>query len=84
MTSYPEVWFSYWIGLSNDLYFFRRNGEEMPEASVLAWLGFLLGELEGNRISEIDYDKLRAMLPFVKDEFTPLIVATRYQFQDRI
>lgn len=73
----PGVWFQYWMGLKNSLYFFRQNKSEMPERSVLAWLGFLLGELEGGGISTAEYDKFRAVLPPVSDDLTPLVATTR-------
>ena len=69
-------WFSVWMGIKNDLYFFHRNGQEMPERSVLAWLGYLRGALEGRHISRSEYDRLRAMLPEVDDDLTPLVAAT--------
>jgi hypothetical protein len=71
------VWFQYWMGLKKSLYFFRQNNSEMPERSVLAWLGFLLGELEGGGISTAEYDKLRALLPPVNDNLTSLVAATQ-------
>jgi hypothetical protein len=72
-----SVWFQYWMGIKNSLYFFGQNNSEMPERSVVAWLGFLRGELEGGGISTAEYDKLRALLPPVNDNLTPLVVATR-------
>jgi hypothetical protein len=65
------VWFQYWMGIKKSLYFFRQNRSEMPARVVLAWLGFLLGELEGGGISTTEYDKLRALLPPVRDELIP-------------
>ncbi|GAC1410201.1 MAG: hypothetical protein NVSMB64_19200 [Candidatus Velthaea sp.] len=73
----PERWFELWMGIKNTLYLFRRDGDEMPERSVLAWLGFLRGELEGNAISQAEYDKLCALLPPVNDDLTPLVGATQ-------
>ena len=73
----PELWFDFWMGIKNDLYFFHRDGKEMPERSVLAWLGFLHGELEGEAITQDEYDKLRALLPPVNDDLTPLVAATQ-------
>jgi hypothetical protein len=71
------LWFDFWMGLKKSLYFFRQNNSEMPERSVLAWLGFLLGELEGHGISQAEYDKLRALLPPVRDDLTPLVAASQ-------
>jgi hypothetical protein len=74
----PEgVWFDFWMGIKSSLYYFRCEGAEMPERSVLAWLGFLLGELEGHGISQAEYDKLRALLPPVRDDLTPLVAASQ-------
>ena len=72
-----DVWFVFWMGIKNDLYFFTRDGKAMPERSVLAWLGFLRGELEGKAISQTDYERLRALLPPVDDDLTPLVAATQ-------
>ena len=73
----PDDWsFQVWIGITNDIYFFRRDGKTTPERSVLAWLGYLRGEFEGNGLSQAEYDKLRAMLPPVDDDLTPLVAAT--------
>ncbi len=72
----PEgLWFSCWRGMKKSLYFLRQNGSEMPERSALAWLGFLLGELEGGGIATAEYDK-RAPLAPVTDDLTPLVVAS--------
>lgn len=71
------LWFDFWMGIKKSLYFFRQNHSEMPERSVLAWLGFLLGELEGGAISTAEYEKLRALLPPVRDDMTPLVAASR-------
>jgi hypothetical protein len=60
------------MGIKNDLLSFRRKGATMPERSVLAWLGYLQGELEGKGISAAEYDILRAVLPSV-DDLTPLV-----------
>jgi hypothetical protein len=49
----------------------------MPERSVLAWLGFLRGELESGGISTAEYHTLRALLPPVTDDFTPLVAASQ-------
>ena len=72
-----DLWFEFWMGIKNDLYFFHRDGKQMPERSVLAWLGFLRGELEGRALTQAEYDKLRALLPPVHDDLTPLIAATQ-------
>ena len=69
-------WFSVWMGIKNDLYFFHCYGHKMPERSVLAWLGYLRGALEGTHISQAEYDRLRAMLPSINDDLTPLVAAT--------
>ena len=71
-----EWWFQVWMGITNDLYFFHRDGKAMLECSVLAWLGYLRGEFEGDRLSQAEFDKLRAMLPPVNDDLTPLVAAT--------
>jgi hypothetical protein len=85
------VWFQYWMGIKKSLYFCRQNHSVMSErsvlgarcsvlgarCSVLAWLGFLLGELEGGGISTAEYDKLRALLPPVTDDLTPLVAASQ-------
>ena len=71
------VWFQDWMGIKKSLYFLRQNDLEMPERSVLAWLGFLLGELEGRVISTAEYDRLRALLPPVNDDLSPLALATQ-------
>jgi hypothetical protein len=71
------VWFQYWIGIKKSKYFFRANHSEMPARAAFAWFGFLLGELEGDGISRAEYDKLRALLPPVRDDLTPLVIAIR-------
>jgi hypothetical protein len=63
----PEGW---WFEVSH-------AGTEMPERAVLAWLGCLRGELEGHGISQAEYDKLRALLPPVRDDLTPLVAASQ-------
>ena len=68
-----EAWHWNWMGICNDLYHFKLLNERMPERSVYSWLGFLRGELEGETISNLEYDRLRAMLPVVEDPFTPLV-----------
>jgi hypothetical protein len=72
-----NVWFQYWMGIKKSLYFLWQNHSEMSERSALAWLGFLRGELEGGGISTAEYDKLRALLPPVNDDLTPLVAATQ-------
>ena len=70
-----DSWFTIWMGIKNDPYFFRRKGNEMPDRSVLAWLGYLRGDLEGNGLKQAEYELLRALLPPVHDELTPLLEA---------
>ncbi len=70
-----ESWHQTWMGIRNDLYHFTLRGSAMPERSTLAWLGYLRGELEGEAISNDEYERLKAMLPRVHDEFTPLLAA---------
>ena len=72
-----DWWFEVWMGIKNDLFFFQREGKEMPERSVLAWLGFLCGELEGGGLKQAEHDKLRALLPPVDDDLTPLVAAAQ-------
>jgi len=68
-----EAWHGHWIAIQNDLYHFKLLDQPMPERSVYSWLGFLRGELEAKSISDLEYDRLRAMLPTVEDVFTPLV-----------
>ncbi len=68
-----EAWHGHWIAIRNDLYHFQLRDERMPERSIYSWLGFLRGALEANSISDLEYDRLRAMLPAVEDVFTPLV-----------
>lgn len=70
-----ETWHRIWIGIRNDLFYFNHRRTAMPERSTLSWLGYLRGELEGNGISPEEYERLKAMLPTVDDEFTAFLIA---------
>jgi len=67
------LWRSTWMGIQNDRYYFECLEQAIPERLVLAWLGYLRGELEGDALSQAEYDSLTGLLPSVVDELTPFV-----------
>jgi len=67
---------STWMGIQNDRYSFECLGQAIAERLVLAWLGYLRGELEGDALSKAEYDSLKGLLPSVVDELIPFVAAS--------